>query len=152
MYTQSNESFALVAAIRTVFPSADKKSRLKVMKDSSIITVDKNCNSLKNGAVDKDGIQMIMDAKCFGGRQRVFQHYSLETSCTMKFSAFLPEKREEEERFHVVFFLSGIMCNEQNFLFKTGFQRFANEQRLIVVGVDTSPSKAFSNSKLKVLL
>jgi len=107
------------------------------MSDSSIIKVDKSAKSQVNGTTNE--ISLIMDAKSFGGRQQVFQHDSHENSCSMKFSIYVPEIQSPNEKFHTVIFLSGIMCNEQNFLFKTGFQKYANQERLIVVGADTSP-------------
>ena len=39
----------------------------------------------------------------------------------------------------VLYWLSGLTCNEQNFITKAGFQRYAAEQGIIVVCPDTSP-------------
>jgi hypothetical protein len=86
-------------------------------------------------------LELLSTSKCFGGQQQIYRHQSKEVGSPMKFSVFVPERRNDDEKFHVVFFLCGIMCNEQNFLFKTGFQKYASEQRLIIVGADTSPSK-----------
>lgn len=130
---------------RNVLPTdlrvrSGQQNRTK-MSDSSIIKVDKSSKSHINGTNKEHAISLILDAKSFGGRQQVFQHDSRETSCSMKFSIYVPELQSPNEKFHTVIFLSGIMCNEQNFLFKTGFQKYANQERLIVVGADTSPRK-----------
>lgn len=57
----------------------------------------------------------------------------------MKFSIYIPTQREPDEKFNALFFFSGVMCNEQNFIFKSGFHRHASEHRIIFIGSDTSP-------------
>lgn len=84
-------------------------------------------------------LELLSKEKCFSGHQAIYKHYSHETKCNMKFSVYVPTLLHPEEKLHVLFFLSGVMCNEQNFIFKTGFQRYASEQRIIFVGSDTSP-------------
>lgn len=118
------------------------------MDDSSMLKVDESCSKLPSSSVNggtKVGpgtnLKPIMDAKCLNGRQKVYQHHSTENNCLMRFSIYIPETEDANQKFHVVIFLSGIMCNEQNFLLKTGFQQYASEQNLIVVGADTSPRK-----------
>ncbi|CAG7826543.1 unnamed protein product [Allacma fusca] len=84
-------------------------------------------------------IELVSKTRCFGGLQKVYKHESSELNCTMKFSLYEPEQRADTERFHVLFYLSGLTCTEENFIQKSGFQKYANEQRLMVVGPDTSP-------------
>jgi len=96
----------------------------------------------KNTCDDEHLLTVLSESKCFGGVQQIVQHQSKETACLMKFSIFIPELKTPDEKFHAVFLLAGIMCNEQNFYLRTGFQRFANEQRLIVVAPDTSPRRS----------
>lgn len=70
----------------------------------------------------------------------VYQHDSKELGCKMNFSIFLPSAASEtNEKFPVVYYLSGLTCTEQNMITKSGFQRYAEQYKLIVVGPDTSP-------------
>ena len=39
----------------------------------------------------------------------------------------------------MIYWLSGLTCTEQNFITKSGFQRYASEHQVIVVAPDTSP-------------
>lgn len=59
----------------------------------------------------------------------------------MKFAIFLPSIVEKDPtvRLPVVYFLSGLTCNEQNMITKSGFQRYAEQYKLVVVCPDTSP-------------
>ncbi|RVE45585.1 hypothetical protein evm_009782 [Chilo suppressalis] len=57
----------------------------------------------------------------------------------MNFSIYLPPQAEGDVKLPVIFFLSGLTCSEQNFITKSGFQRYAAEHGIIVVGPDTSP-------------
>lgn len=57
----------------------------------------------------------------------------------MKFSVYLPPKALAGEKLPVLYWLSGLTCTEENFMIKSGFQRYAAENNLIVVGPDTSP-------------
>ena len=83
-------------------------------------------------------MKLIEDHGSFGGRQQVWEHPSEETKTPMRFSVYLPPAAKAEP-VPVVWFLSGLTCNEQNFIIKAGAQRYASEFGLIVVGPDTSP-------------
>jgi len=81
-------------------------------------------------------------AKCWGGFQKVFSHQSEELKCKMNFGVYLPEflfKPGNTEKAPVLYYLSGLTCTEQNFIIKSGFQRYATENKLVVVNPDTSP-------------
>ena len=84
-------------------------------------------------------LEIVSKTRCFGGLQKVYKHLSSEVNCPMKFSVYEPESKVEGEKFNVLFYLSGLTCSEENFIQKSGFQRYANENRLLVVGPDTSP-------------
>lgn len=56
----------------------------------------------------------------------------------MNFSVFLPAE-SENQKYPVLYYLSGLTCNELNCVQKGGFQRYAAEHGLIVVCPDTSP-------------
>lgn len=83
-------------------------------------------------------IKLVSSNKCFEGFQQVYEHYSAELKCLMKFAAYIPQKSENEQ-LPVLIWLSGLTCNEQNFITKAGFQRLAQQHKIIVVCPDTSP-------------
>lgn len=61
----------------------------------------------------------------------------------MKFAVYLPPQVEAGV-VPVIYWLSGLTCNEQNFIQKSGFQRYAAQHGFAVVCPDTSPSKLYS--------
>lgn len=75
---------------------------------------------------------------CFGGWQDVYRHESQVLGCTMNFAVYLPPQAQHA-RLPVLYWLSGLTCSEQNFITKSGFQRYAAEHGIIVVAPDTSP-------------
>ncbi|ULJ61933.1 S-formylglutathione hydrolase [Wielerella bovis] len=81
--------------------------------------------------------------RIFNGEQQIWQHFSDCLNCEMKFAIYLPNCAENStaktERLPVLYWLSGLTCTEQNFITKSGFQRYADEHNLIVVAPDTSP-------------
>ncbi|KAG5679892.1 hypothetical protein PVAND_009429 [Polypedilum vanderplanki] len=83
-------------------------------------------------------LKEISSNKIFNGYQKVFSHQSKELSCEMNFAIFLPAD-SAEKKLPVLYYLSGLTCNELNCVQKSGFQRYAAEKGLIVVCPDTSP-------------
>lgn len=77
----------------------------------------------------------------FGGWQEVYQHSSDVLKCAMNFSIYLPP-HAADEKLPVIYWLSGLTCNEQNFITKAGAQKYAAEHRVILVAPDTSPRGA----------
>lgn len=75
---------------------------------------------------------------CFGGWQDVYEHASTTLGCTMRFAVYLPAQAETA-KLPVLYWLSGLTCNEQNFITKAGAQRYAAEHGVILVAPDTSP-------------
>ncbi|WP_387466582.1 S-formylglutathione hydrolase [Photorhabdus sp. RM323S] len=75
---------------------------------------------------------------CFGGWQDVYQHESAVLGCAMNFAVYLPPQAEHQ-KLPVLYWLSGLTCNEQNFITKAGAQRYAAEQGIILIAPDTSP-------------
>ena len=75
---------------------------------------------------------------CFGGRQEVWTHRSEVLDCDMKFGIYLPPPADTR-KLPVLYWLSGLTCNEQNFITKAGAQRYAAEHGVILVAPDTSP-------------
>ncbi|XP_002138009.2 S-formylglutathione hydrolase isoform X1 [Drosophila pseudoobscura] len=85
-------------------------------------------------------LELISSVKCFEGEQRVYQHSSKTLDCDMTFGVFLPAAAlEDKTPCPVLFFLSGLTCTHENFIQKSGFQKYAAQHGLIVVNPDTSP-------------
>ncbi len=85
-------------------------------------------------------MKQISSAKCFGGAQAVYVHDSRATGTEMKFSVFAPPADVHGKGpYPTLYWLSGLTCTEENFIIKSGFQRYAAELGLMVVGPDTSP-------------
>lgn len=80
------------------------------------------------------------EVRCFGGRQLRFEHLSTATKTTMPLSIFMPAGAGAQTP--VLWYLSGLTCNDQNVVTKGGFQRVAAELGLILVCPDTSPRGA----------
>ncbi len=74
----------------------------------------------------------------FGGWQEVYKHESETLNCWMNFSIYIPP-HEKDEKLPVLYWLSGLTCNEQNFITKAGVQKYAAQHKIIIVAPDTSP-------------
>lgn len=83
-------------------------------------------------------MERVEQHACFGGRQEVWKHRSAALGCDMKFAVYLPQQAQQRP-LPVLYWLSGLTCNEQNFITKTGAQRYAAEHGVILVAPDTSP-------------
>ena len=83
-------------------------------------------------------IERIEHRACFGGWQDVYRHESSVLGCTMDFAVYLPPQAATQ-RLPVLYWLSGLTCNEQNFITKAGAQRYAAEHGIAIVCPDTSP-------------
>lgn len=84
-------------------------------------------------------LKQVSSSKCFGGFQQVWSFFSKELQCETKFSAYIPPKASKDSPVPVLYWLSGLTCTEENFIIKSGFQRYAAEHNLVVIGPDTSP-------------
>lgn len=83
-------------------------------------------------------ITEVATNKIFGGIQKIVSHDSLELGCKMNFAIYLPPQ-SESEKLPVLYWLSGLTCNETNFVQKAGAQKYAAEEGVIIVCPDTSP-------------
>lgn len=73
--------------------------------------------------------------KTFGGLTRFFEHESKVTQTPMKFSTFSKDEKSEK----AIIWLSGLTCNEENFITKAGAQGKLSQTDIMVVCPDTSP-------------
>jgi S-formylglutathione hydrolase len=83
-------------------------------------------------------MQRIEHRACFGGWQDVYRHRSQVLGCDMTVGVYFPPQAEHRPC-PVLYWLSGLTCNEQNFITKAGAQRYAAEHGIILVAPDTSP-------------
>lgn len=83
-------------------------------------------------------ITQVSCNKIFGGHQKVFSHFSKTLKCSMNFAIYLPPQTKYT-KVPVLYWLSGLTCNELNFVQKAGAQRYAAEKGIIIVCPDTSP-------------
>ena len=83
-------------------------------------------------------VEVIGSNKCFGGWQQRLRHSSRVLDCEMVFSVYLPPQADIR-RVPVLYWLSGLTCNDQNFVTKAGAQRCAAELGVAIVAPDTSP-------------
>lgn len=83
-------------------------------------------------------MELLEEHRCFEGRQQRWRHDSTVLNCAMTFSIYLPPVRENTPP-PVLYWLSGLTCNDENFTFKAGAQRVAAELGIALVMPDTSP-------------
>ncbi len=83
-------------------------------------------------------MECIEQHTSFDGRQQVWAHHSDVLDCDMRCGVYLPPQADDHAC-PVLYWLSGLTCNEQNFITKSGAQRFAAEHGIILVAPDTSP-------------
>ncbi|EOW64187.1 S-formylglutathione hydrolase [Escherichia marmotae] len=83
-------------------------------------------------------MEMLEEHRCFEGWQQRWRHDSSTLNCSMTFSIFLPPPRDNAPP-PVLYWLSGLTCNDENFATKAGAQRMAAELGIVLVMPDTSP-------------
>tara|TARA_B100001989_G_C24462827_1_gene425084 strand:+ start:53 stop:907 length:855 start_codon:yes stop_codon:yes gene_type:complete len=84
---------------------------------------------------DLKTIKLIKESKSFAGFTRFYEHDSKFTKTKMKFASFEPAQKANK----ALIWLSGLTCNEENFITKAGAQKYLSEAGLMVVCPDTSP-------------
>jgi S-formylglutathione hydrolase len=83
-------------------------------------------------------INRLREYCCFDGTVGFYSHASVACNSEMKFAVYTPPQAKTEP-VPVLYFLSGLTCNEENFMTKAGAQQFAAQQGLMLVAPDTSP-------------
>lgn len=84
-------------------------------------------------------MELLKTVKCFDGAVQFYRHSSLATKTEMNFSVFIPNADREKKPDGCMIWLSGLTCNEENFMTKAGAQKFLAEKNLMVICPDTSP-------------
>ncbi|MBU1188546.1 MAG: S-formylglutathione hydrolase [Gammaproteobacteria bacterium] len=83
-------------------------------------------------------IQCSASHQCSDGQVGFYRHDSECCAATMRFAVFVPA-HQPGMRLPVLYYLSGLTCNEEVFMIKAGAQRFAAEHGIVLVAPDTSP-------------
>lgn len=83
-------------------------------------------------------MEMVEEHRIFAGQQQRWRHTSSVLQCEMTFSIFIPPARHDAPP-PVLYWLSGLTCNDENFTTKAGAQRVAAELGIVLVMPDTSP-------------
>ncbi|MEM7468658.1 MAG: S-formylglutathione hydrolase [Pseudomonadota bacterium] len=83
-------------------------------------------------------LEILSENRTFGGQTRFMQHRSSSTACDMTFAVYEPPQAQKQ-RVPILYWLSGLTCNAENFTIKAGAQRFASQHGLMLVVPDTSP-------------
>jgi len=86
-------------------------------------------------------IEQLNVSKDFGGWTKMYSHPSASCGREMKFSVFLPPQAESGA-VPVLYWLSGLTCNHENFITKAGAQQYAAQFGIMLVAPDTSPRGA----------
>ena len=82
--------------------------------------------------------EKLAASKSFGGSQNRYSHLSEILNCEMNFSIYIPPTRKGE-KLPALYWLSGLTCNDENFITKAGAQKYAAKNKIILVCPDTSP-------------
>jgi S-formylglutathione hydrolase len=80
----------------------------------------------------------LSQALCFGATVATYSHLSEICQCTMRFAVIVPPQAAVGP-VPVLYWLSGLTCNEENFITKAGAQCYAAEHGVMIVAPDTSP-------------
>lgn len=80
-------------------------------------------------------MELIKSHKTFTGVTQFWEHDSFSTQTKMKFATFIPAGNIRG----ALIFLSGLTCNEENFITKAGAQKYLAETQLMLICPDTSP-------------
>ena len=89
-------------------------------------------------AVTPPLLEELAANRCWGGWHRRYRHHSSTLGCTMVFAVYLPPQAESHP-VPALYWLSGLTCNDENFMQKAGAMRLAAELGLALVAPDTSP-------------
>ncbi|KAL1549924.1 S-formylglutathione hydrolase [Salvia divinorum] len=81
----------------------------------------------------------ISSTKMFDGYNKRYKHYSPTLGCSMTFHIFFPPSSSPSQKFPVLYWLSGLSCNDENFIAKSGAQRVASAEGVALIAPDTSP-------------
>lgn len=83
-------------------------------------------------------MEILSENKVFEGVLKRIKHRSTATNCDMTFAIYLPPQAKHKA-VPVLYWLSGLTCNDENFCQKSGALKHAAYYGLAIVCPDTSP-------------
>lgn len=83
-------------------------------------------------------LTVVEQFKSFSGEVIYYQHVSEACQSKMTFSVFLPGIAKKQS-VPAIYFLSGLTCNHENFITKSGAPYFADKLGVALIMPDTSP-------------
>jgi S-formylglutathione hydrolase len=84
-------------------------------------------------------IKQLSKSKCFNGYVAKYSYFSDLLKSETKFNIFFPPLYDQSGKNPVIYFLSGLTCNEDNFITKSGAVQSASEHGIVLICPDTSP-------------
>ncbi|KAJ2657060.1 hypothetical protein IWW48_004711 [Coemansia sp. RSA 1200] len=85
-------------------------------------------------------LELVSKNRCFKGEVHKYSHASGSTKGKMTFNIFLPDVAlSKAEKVPVLYFLSGLTCNEDNMITKAGALPYLSDEKVALVTPDTSP-------------
>lgn len=84
-------------------------------------------------------MELISCHKMFDGEHRRYRHVFKAVQSEMTFAVYLPKQALKGACLPVLYYLSGLTCNDENFSTKSGAQQYAAKYGIILVIPDTSP-------------
>lgn len=81
--------------------------------------------------------EVLKKHRTFSGETVFCEHESVSTKTNMKFSYFIPCEPSKVES--AIIWLSGLTCNEENFITKAGAQKYLSGTKTMIICPDTSP-------------
>jgi S-formylglutathione hydrolase len=84
-------------------------------------------------------IANLSSNKSFDGWNKQYSHESESLGCAMRFAIYLPPRTANGQKVPVLYWLSGLICTDKNFMQKAGAQRVAAKLGIAIVAPDTSP-------------
>jgi len=83
-------------------------------------------------------LELVSRTKSYNGWLKRYKHHSSSTDTPMVFAIYLPPQAQKKS-VPVLYWLSGLTCNDENFMQKAGAHRMASELGMAIVCPDTSP-------------
>jgi len=87
---------------------------------------------------EQNPLTLLSATKSFGGWIKRFKHTSSTLNCDMIFAIYLPPQAENAA-VPLLWWLSGLSCNDEIFMQRAGAQRLAAELGVAIICPDTSP-------------
>jgi S-formylglutathione hydrolase len=83
-------------------------------------------------------VETLSEHRCFDGVQGFYRHDSEVIGLPMRFAVYQP-RQAMQHPVPVLFYLAGLTCTEETFPIKSGAQRVAAREGVMLVTSDTSP-------------